>query len=121
MKKILSVIMLAAFGLMVACTGQIEKEVKITKNDSVIEKDIVVKMGCKHGMADSCNMEKCCSSKVCDSLCQELSKIICQIVDIRVKQAMCMQMCQKDKDMKCDPAKCDPKKCDPSKCPKAGK
>ena len=116
MKKILSVLILAAFGLMVACTGQIEKEVKITKNDSVFEKDIVIKMGCKHGATDSCNMEMCCSNKMCDSLCRELSDLICKIVDLRVKQALCMHMCEMDKDMKCDP-----KKCDPAKCPKTGK
>jgi hypothetical protein len=104
MKKIISILMIAAIGLMVGCTGQIEKEVKVIKNDSVIEKDVTIKMGsCMHDK-DSCNM-KCCNNKVCDSLCQELSKVICKIVELKVKQSMCMMQACKEKEgckEKCD-------------------
>jgi hypothetical protein len=114
MKKLMGVLMIAAMVFMVACTGKVEKEVKITKNDSVVEKDITVKFGCMHGAGDTCAM-KCCDNKRCDSLCAELSKIICQIVDLKVKRALCcMHECMKEG--KCDTTKCDPKKCDPKKC-----
>jgi hypothetical protein len=121
MKTIFSIILTAALGLMMACQSPVNKEVKVTNKDSVVTKDVTVNFGCK-GMGNdtTCNMDKCCSSKVCDSLCNELSKIICKIVDIRVKQTLCMQHCKMDMDKKCDPGKCDPAKCDP-KCKAHGK
>jgi hypothetical protein len=114
MKKIISYVMLMAFGLMVACTGQEGKDVKTGNKDSAAGKNETEKMSCRHMGSDSCKMENCCT-KVYDSLCNELSKLISQIVDLKVKQALCcMHKCEQEKEMKCDPAKCDPAKCDPN-------
>jgi hypothetical protein len=91
MKKIVALLILAAFAVIVACHGEFKKEEKIIVKDSVITKDVMIKHSCCQNGADSCKM-KCCSEKACDSLCNELSKIICKIVELKVKESMCQGM-----------------------------